>query len=200
MITQIGCGAIRFLCGATANWVGCAPEPKQRIYFANHSSHLDFLVIWSSLPSELRAVTRPVAGRDYWERGVGRPFLAEKVFRAILIERVKVTKSNNPLRTMLAALEQGDSLIIFPEGTRSADGSIHRFKDGLHHLRRRAKGVEFIPVYLNNLNRILPKGEFLPLPMLSSVSFGTPLPILADEPKADFLRRAQQAILDLEQP
>ncbi len=199
MITRVGCCCIRLLCGATANWIGCRPELKRRIYFANHGSHLDFLVVWSSLPTQIRAVTRPVAGRDYWEKGRLRPYLAKRVFRALLIERLHVTRQNNPLRAMLAALEQGDSLIVFPEGTRSLDGTIHPFKEGLHHLARRAKDTEFIPVYLNNLSRILPKGDFLPIPLLSSVSFGAPLEIIPGEPKPEFLKRARQAVIALDE-
>jgi 1-acyl-sn-glycerol-3-phosphate acyltransferase len=187
------------LCGATANWIGCAPEPKRRIYFANHASHLDFLVVWSALPTPIRAITRPVAGRDYWEKGHLRPFLAKRVFRALLIERRHVTRQNNPLRAMLNTLDEGHSLIIFPEGTRSLDGTIRPFKAGLHHLSRLVKDIEFIPVYLNNLSRILPKGDFLPIPLLSSVSFGSPLEIIPSEPRAEFLKRAREAVVALDQ-
>lgn len=200
MISNTGCTAIRLVCGATAHWVGCGPELRQRIYFANHGSHLDFLVVWASLPQALRQVTRPVAGRDYWQQGLLRPWLSERVFHALLIERQNITRHNNPLRVMLAALEQGDSLIVFPEGTRSVDGTIQPFKEGLHHLYRRAKEVEFIPVYLNNLGRILPKGEFMPLPLLSSVTFGAPLDLIPGEPKPDFLNRARAAVKSLINP
>src|SRR5437016_4277515 len=101
---------IRLLTGAQARWVGVAPVLEDgsiptRIYFANHSSHLDAPVIWSSLPDPLRKRTRPVAGRDYWEKNAIRRYFAKHVFRAVLIERSKVTPSTNPLPAMEAALE-----------------------------------------------------------------------------------------------
>ena len=199
MLSDLGCWLIRLLCGATANWVGCAPERKQRIYFANHTSNLDFLVLWCALPADVRAVTRPVAARDYWEKGRIRPFLTQRVFNALLIERRHVTRQSNPLPLLLAALEAGYSLIIFPEGGRSMDGTIKPFKSGIHHLTKRATGVEFIPAYLENLNRILPKGEVLPVPLLASVTFGAPLEIIEGELKVDFLQRARAAVEALAQ-
>ena len=112
------------------------------IYFANHSSHLDFLTIWAALPGNLRARTRPVAGRDYWERTARRRRIARDFFNAVLIERQHVTVASNPLAPMVAALEAGDSLIVFPEGTRSADGQVHEFKSGLYHLARSFPGAK----------------------------------------------------------
>lgn len=184
---------IRLVTGARALWIGCVPEQRQRIYFANHSSNLDALVIWASLPPAIRAVTRPVGADDYWSATAIRRWLARDVFNAILIERVKVTARNNPLVPMRAALDEGSSLIIFPEGTRNQDEELLPFKAGLWHLAK-GRELELVPVYLENLNRILPKGEVLPVPLLGAASFGEPLRFDPDEPRDAFLERARAAV------
>lgn len=192
---------IRLVTGAQARWDGVEPfapdgSHRRRIYFANHCSNLDAPVIWASLPRDLRARTRPVAARDYWERGPIRRFLAHKVFRAVLIERKKVTARCNPLEAMEAALDAGDSLILFPEGTRAddEDGGMHEFKPGLWHLARKHTDVELVPVHLENLNRILPKGDFLLIPLLAAVTFGKPVRPEEGEEKAAFLQRAKRCV------
>jgi len=187
---------IRLLTGARALWIGCGPEPRQRIYFANHSSNLDALVIWASLPPAVRATTRPVAAHDYWTANPIRRWLARDVFNAILIERVQVTARNNPLVPMLAALDEGSSLIIFPEGTRNQEPEMLPFKAGLWHLAK-GRELELVPVYLENLNRILPKGEVLPVPLLGAASFGAPVAFDPDEPREAFLERARAAVAEL---
>jgi 1-acyl-sn-glycerol-3-phosphate acyltransferase len=189
----------RFLTGANARWSGCAPELKQRIYFANHTSNLDALVLWASLPASVRKITRPVAARDYWSAGRLRLFLAEKVFNALLIERKNVTVRNNPLEPMLAALDSGDSLIIFPEGGRFPGPDPGPFKSGIYHLAKHHRSAELVPVYIDNLNRVMPKGEILPVPLLVSISFGCPLILEEGETKPDFLERARAAIIALRQ-
>jgi 1-acyl-sn-glycerol-3-phosphate acyltransferase len=198
----------RLISGASVEW-RCDPGVDvQRIYFANHSSHLDFIVIWSALPPRLRRRTRPVAGRDYWERGAIRRHLASRVFRAVLVERHGASlhpggadQAAVTARATVAriAREMGDrdSLIVFPEGTRSASGEIGPFRSGLYHLAHTRADAEVIPVHLENLNRILPRGEALPVPMLSRVIFGAPLPAIADEPKDAFLARARTALMSL---
>ena len=194
-------GLIRLITGAQARWAGVGPvEPDgtipQRIYFANHSSHLDAPVIWASLPSELRRRTRPVAAKDYWDRGAIRRRLASDVFRAVLIERNKVTAHSDPLGPLEEALDAGDSLILFPEGTRTDDegGEMSPFKPGLWHLARKHTDVQLVPVHLENLNRILPKGEFILVPLLAAVTFGAPIRPEEGEDKAAFLERARRCV------
>ena len=186
----------RALTGVRARWHGCAPVAEHRVYFANHTSNLDFVLLWASLPSELRRKTRPVAARDYWKGGV-REWLAARVFRAVLIERRTVTRENNPLKPMLDTLAGGASLIIFPEGTRNPDGEVNPFRPGLFHIARALPEIALVPVFIENLNRVLPKGEILPVPMLCSVSFGEPLHLTPGETKPDFLTRARDAMLAL---
>ena len=197
MIAALTVVFANLLTGSNVRWAGCAPEPRQRIYFANHTSHLDALVLWAALPSELRPKTRPVAARDYWSRGRLRHWLATRLFNAVLIERQNISQSNNPLDGLMAALERRDSLILFPEGTRNESGELGAFKSGLFHLGRRRPDVEMIPVHIDNMNRILPKGEFLPVPLLSCITFGEPLRVREGESKADFLQRAREAVLNL---
>lgn len=188
---------LRLLGGAQARWQGCEPIDRQRIYFANHTSHLDAAVLWATLPPDLRKKTRPVGALDYWAGNRLRFWVAEKVFHALLIERRKVTVRQNPLRDMLAALGAGDSLILFPEGTRSAGLEPRPFKSGLYHLAKRNPQAELVPVYLENLNRILPKGEILPVPLLGSVTIGVPIRLEPEESKEAFLERARRAVTRL---
>ena len=204
MIEAMLASACKVLTGATVEW-HCDPNADaQRIYFGNHSSHLDFIAIWSALPARLRRRTRPVAGRDYWERTVLRRYLATEVFRAVLIDRGAsspedaLIAARASVEGMARAMGDRDSLIVFPEGTRSHDGVIGSFKSGLYHLSRARPDVELIPVHLENLNRILPKGESLPVPMLSKVTFGAPLRVFPVEQKDAFLARSRAALLTLD--
>ncbi len=171
--------------------------PGAAVYFANHTSHLDFITIWAALPATRRARTRPVAGRDYWEKTPLRRRIAGGFFNAVLIERHHVTVATNPLEPMLAALDAGDSLIVFPEGTRSADGQVREFKSGLYHLARSRPQIPLVPVYLQDLSRILPRGDILPVPLIASLSVGAQLQLAGDESKLDFLQRARTAVLQL---
>jgi 1-acyl-sn-glycerol-3-phosphate acyltransferase len=188
----------KLISGTNARWVGCAPDVRQRIYFANHMSNLDALVMWASLPPVVRELTRPVAARDYWIKDPLRRYLANNILNAVLIERKRPTAHDNPLADMLAALGSRHSLIIFPEGGRQTGMEMAPFKGGLFHLAKDRPDVEFVPVLIENLNRILPKGEFLPVPLLGSVSFGTPIKLEAGEGKAAFLERAQVAVKTLQ--
>jgi len=188
---------VRLISGANVRWNGCVPETRQRIYFANHTSHLDAAVLWSALPPEVRAFTRPVAARDYWVAGKLRLYLATKVFNAVLVEREKISAHDNPIDHLLEALGQTHSLIMFPEGGRNLSDEIGVFKSGIYHLAKRRPDIELVPVLIDNLNRVLPKGEVLPVPLLSGISFGTPLHLLENESKQDFLQRARMSVIHL---
>ncbi len=198
---MIGADTVAFLgrlvTGVQAHWQGCAPDTRQRVYFANHTSNLDALVLWSVLPAAVRARTRPVAARDYWTADPVRRWLAERVFRAVLIQRRKPTAQDNPLRDMVAALGDRDSLILFPEGGRNPGPEPGPFKGGLHHLAMARPDVELVPCRVENMNRILPKGEFLPVPLLGSVTFGAPVRPGEGETRPEFLERARRAVTAL---
>ncbi|HWV09291.1 MAG TPA: lysophospholipid acyltransferase family protein [Pseudomonas sp.] len=185
----------RLLTGARALWLGSSPLPVQRIYYANHSSHGDFVLLWASLPPELRQRTRPVAGSDYWMKGGLRSFLIQRVFNGVLVDRQRSSPEHNPLQAMLDALEQGDSLIVFPEGTRNLEEGLLPFKSGLYHLAKARPDVEVIPVWIANLNRVMPKGRALPLPLLCTLNFGAPLGMGEEEGKEAYLERARDTLL-----
>jgi len=191
---------VRFLTGARRiqpSGVEMTPG-RPRIFFANHTSHLDALVIWSVLPPETRADTRPVAARTYWRASALRRYLAVKVFRAVLVDRApRVRGRAHPLQPLFDALDAGDSLILFPEGTRNSEEGVGEFKPGLFHLADRYPDVELVPVYLENLNRVMPKGECLPVPLICTVSLGAPLERREGEAKSDFLERARAAVQTL---
>jgi 1-acyl-sn-glycerol-3-phosphate acyltransferase len=174
--------------------------PPPFVLFANHSSHFDFATIWAALPPSCRDRVRPVAGRDYWEKNTFRRWIALRVFNAVLIERQKVTVANNPLEPMLATLDTGDSLMVFPEGTRSLSGELQPFKSGLYHMAHARPAVPLVPVLLDNLNRILPKGEILAVPLIASVVVGTPMHLLPGETKPAFLDRARRVLAALRSP
>lgn len=191
-------GIAKILSGSTVRWVGCEPDSCQRVYFANHTSHLDALVIWSSLPRHIRDLTRPVAASDYWEGGPVRRYIAS-IFNALLIDRKKIKVRNSPIDIMLQEMGDKHSLIVFPEGGRSTTGELQEFKSGLFYLAKRRPELELMPVYIDNLSRIMPKGEVMPVPLLSCISIGAPIWLEPGEGKTEFLERARQAILKLKQ-
>jgi 1-acyl-sn-glycerol-3-phosphate acyltransferase len=201
LIAAMTAAAARLISGVQVRWVDSEPDPRQAVYFANHSSHLDFVVLWSSLPAEVRGVTRPVAAQDYWNEGLRRA-LAVNVFRAVLVARHagKSEASANPslaIEHMLEAMGHDQSLILFPEGTRGTGEEVAAFKSGLYYLCQQRPGLRLIPAYLHNLNRILPKGEFLPVPFISKLTFGSAMALAAGEDKRAFLARAREAVCRL---
>jgi len=186
----------RLVTGAQARWAGCAPVPVQRIYFGNHNSHADFALIWSSLPDALRRVTRPVAGADYWESNRLRRYIIHRLLRGVVIERNRDGRTGDPVAQMATALRAGDSLILFPEGTRNTtDDILLPIKTGIYHLATACPDVELVPVWMENLGRLLPKGEIIPVPLLCSITFGAPLRIAQEEPRDAFLARIREALL-----
>jgi 1-acyl-sn-glycerol-3-phosphate acyltransferase len=196
----------RGVSGVRIRWAGCRPDGGQRIFFANHTSHLDFVVLWSALPREVRARTRPVAAQDYWEKGV-RAYLARRVFRAVLVHRggtahaggkaEEFADARTVIDRLAEALGEEESLIFFPEGSRGTGETIAPFRSGLYHLARRRPDVELVPVCIENLGRVLPKGEVLPVPLICLLTFGAPMRIEETEDKRSFLERARAAVTGL---
>lgn len=188
----------KFFSGASVRWIDCQPDTCQRVYFANHTSHLDALVLWSSLPREIRDLTRPVAARDYWERGAVRRYIA-RLFNAILIDRKRIKVHESPPDVMIREIGNKYSLIVFPEGARNVEDEMGQFKSGLYYLGKKRPDLELVPVYIDNLNRVLPRGEVLPVPLLSCITIGPPIWLEAGEPKSEFLKRAREAVLRLKE-
>jgi 1-acyl-sn-glycerol-3-phosphate acyltransferase len=186
----------RLITGAQGHWKGCPPKAEQRIYFANHQSHLDWVLIWAALPRDLRATTRPIAAKDYWTSSPFKQWLTSEVFHAVYVNRQR-TDDQDPLEPLVEALSNGDSLVIFPEGTRSNRPEPQAFKSGLYHLARQFPGVQLIPAWIDNVQRVMPKGEVVPVPILCTVTFGAPIVLEADEDKRAFLERARAAVVAL---
>ncbi len=188
----------RAVTAVRAHWSPDGPPQRQHVYFANHSSHGDFILIWTVLPPRARSRTRPVAGAEYWLKSRLTRFIGSHVFNAVLIERQQETRSEDPVARMAGTLDEGASLILFPEGTRNqTDDPLLPFKSGLYHLAKLRPDVELVPVWISNLNRVMPKGEFVPIPLICTVTFGEPLRLREDEQKQDFLDRARLALLSL---
>jgi 1-acyl-sn-glycerol-3-phosphate acyltransferase len=184
--------AARLLAGAQARWEGCGPASEQRIYVANHSSHLDFVLLSSALPGPLRRRTRPVAAAEYWTSGPLRRYLIQDVFRCVLLGRQRFQL--NPLEPVAGALREGDSLIFFPEGTRGPGEDLQPLKPGIFHLARWFPAVDIIPVWIDNSHRILPKGFAIPVPLLSSITFGSPLRWKEGQPQEEFLAEVRAGL------
>jgi len=228
-------GLVRLLTGAQARWHGCPPKAEQRIYFANHQSHADLVMIWAALPEELRSITRPIAARDYWTKSPFRQWITTAVFNAIYVERQAATPptapaaavvadsaqpggpdpaneappppspealraalpEGDPLAPLVRALESGDSIIIFPEGTRGHGDDPQPFKSGLFRLAQMFPQVVLVPAWINNVQRVIPKGEVVPVPILCSVTFGAPIQLEPGEERRPFLDRARRAVMAL---
>ena len=228
-------GLVRVLTGSQARWYGCPPKAEQRIYFANHQSHADLVMIWAALPEELRSITRPIAARDYWTKTPFRQWITTAVFNAIYVERQAATPptapaaavvadsaqpggpdpaneappppspealraalpEGDPLAPLVRALESGDSIILFPEGTRGHGDDPQRFKSGLFRLAQMFPQVVLVPAWINNVQRVIPKGEVVPVPILCSVTFGAPIELAPGEERRPFLDRARRAVMAL---
>ena len=228
-------GLVRVLTGSQARWYGCPPKAEQRIYFANHQSHADLVMIWAALPEELRSITRPIAARDYWTKTPFRQWITTAVFNAIYVERQAATPptapaaavvadsaqpggpdpaseappppspealraalpEGDPLAPLVRALESGDSIIIFPEGTRGHGDDPQPFKSGLFRLAQMFPHVVLVPAWINNVQRVIPKGEVVPVPILCSVTFGAPIALEPGEERRPFLDRARRAVMAL---
>ncbi len=202
LIAQLaGAGIVlfaRLLTAVRSNWRDGQPALAQRIYFANHTSHGDFVLLLAGLPSVARASVRPVAAADYWLQGPLRRFFIRHVFRGVLIDRRRDVERADPIEVMASALDDGASLIVFPEGTRNGtDQPLLAFRRGIHRLAIARPHIELVPAWITNLNRVLPKGELLPVPLLCTITFGAPLRLTPGEPETAFLQRARQALLTL---
>ena len=275
-------GIVRLLTGAQARWYGCPPKAEQRIYFANHQSHADLVMIWAALPEELRSITRPIAARDYWANTPVKRWITTEVFNAVYVERAATgaapvapppetppqapppaapiapaeriepsmepllpietaahapvaegpqeiqgqldlpapppppppvapppviepeapaaapePPAADPLAPLIDALRSGDSIIIFPEGTRGHTGEPQKFKSGLYALATMFPDVVLVPAWIDNVQRVMPKGEIVPVPILCSVTFGAPIRVEDGEERRPFLDRARAAVIAL---
>ena len=198
LMGRLLCGFARVVTDARSIWQGCAPDATQRIYFSNHSSHGDFVLLWASLPPAVRRNTRPVAGAEYWHASAPRRWMIHDVLNAVLVDRRVKDRGADPVSRMVAALDGGSSLIMFPEGTRNiGDQPLQAFKNGIFHLASARPLVECVPVWIDNAGRAMPKGALLPIPLLCTLTYGVPLRISDGEACDAFLERSRCALLAL---
>lgn len=154
----------RAITAVRADWQGIEPIPRQRVYYSNHTSNGDMPMIWSVLPPALRRDVRPVAAADYWLKNKLRAFVGPEVFNCVLIDR-RPEVDDKPMDKILAALDEGSSLIIFPEGNRNmTDADLLPFKAGLYNMGLARPDVDLVPTWVANLNTIMPKGEIIRCP------------------------------------
>ena len=173
------------------------PERDPFILVANHSSHLDTASLLSLFPvSRLRRL-RPCAAADYFERTPLVAFLSHTFFNILPIRRSGGEGEEHPIQKMREALERGESLLLFPEGTRGRGREMAPFKPGIACLAEQLPQVPIVPAYLVNMGRALPKGEFLPVPFFCEVRIGAPLRLSGTRAEMlDAVRAAVEALRD----
>jgi 1-acyl-sn-glycerol-3-phosphate acyltransferase len=148
------------------------PRSGPFIVVANHSSHLDTVSLLSLFPNSRLSEIRPVAAADYFERNAIVSAFTRTFFNILPIARKKLTPEKNPLRQMENAIRAGQSLIVFPEGTRGSGDEMGQFRTGVAHLLEKIPDLKVVPAYLVNMGRSLPKGEFIPVPFFCEVRLG----------------------------
>ncbi len=174
------------------------PSPARGVYYANHVSNGDMPMIWACLPAHIRRMTRPVAAADYWLKTPLRAFVGPEVFNCVLVDRNREGRTEDPMAAILEALEEGSSLIIFPEGNRNMGlEPLLPFRAGLYNIGRARPDIDLVPAWIANLNEIMPKGEVIPLPLICTVTFGAPVKVEEGENRGNFLARAAAALVAL---
>lgn len=148
--------------------------PDPFVLVANHSSHLDTLSLLSLFPLGRLRHLRPCAAADYFGRNRGVLWLSRTLFNILPIARENIRPEEHPIQRMRQTLESGESLLLFPEGTRGSGSEIGELKSGVAYLAEQIPGLTIVPAYLENMSRALPKGEYLPVPFFCEVRFGPP--------------------------
>jgi 1-acyl-sn-glycerol-3-phosphate acyltransferase len=151
------------------------PVDRQCVVIANHNSHLDALALMNLFPLRKLHTVRPVAAEDYFMSNAILAWFSTTVMNIIPIPRTQITKTNNPLIAMEEALGKGQTLIIFPEGSRGEPEVIGEFKTGIAHLIKKHPELPVVPVFLHGLGKSLPRGDFLLVPFFCDVVIGAPL-------------------------
>jgi len=171
------------------------PHSGPAIVVANHNSHLDTFVLMSLFPLRRLNRLRPVAAADYFLRTRPLAWFTLNIVNMIPLERGKASRAADPLKSCSEALERGEILLVFPEGTRGESEAMARFKGGVARLREQHPAAPVIPVYMQGLARVLPKGEFTLVPVVVDVFVGEPVAWTGNRPA--FTRTMEQAVIDL---
>lgn len=153
-------------------------ESDQFILVANHNSHLDTVALMSALTPLQVIQTKPVAAGDYFGKTGFKKWLTQFFVNALLIPRNRPKEGDtfpDPIQLMIGELDKGNSLILFPEGTRGEAGKMQKFKKGIGLVLAERPHIPFIPAHLSGMGKLLPKGETLPVPFDNYVRFGKPV-------------------------
>jgi 1-acyl-sn-glycerol-3-phosphate acyltransferase len=164
------------------------------IFAANHHSHVDTPLMLSVIPEPWRHHIVIGAAADYFFGNRVSAPLSALVIGAIPIERTKVGRKSAD--DAAALIDDGWSMLIFPEGGRSPDGWGQPFRGGAAYLSLRC-GVPVVPVHLEGTGRILRKGRSVPQPSSTTITFGAPLRPTEDEDSRKFAARIEAAVAAL---
>ncbi len=151
------------------------PKQGPAVIAANHNSHLDTVTLLSLWPLLRLSKIRPVAAADYFLTNPFMAWFSLNIIGIIPIDRHRVDRRNDPLADCYAALERGEILIVFPEGSRGIPERLARFKNGISRLGERYPQAPIVPVFMHGLGKSLPRGDFLIVPFFVDVFIGQPI-------------------------
>lgn len=171
------------------------PSAGPAIIVANHNSHLDTLVLINLFNLPYLHKIHPVAAADYFLRNKFLAWFSTKIIGIIPIARGKASREYDPLKGCCDALDAGNIIIIFPEGTRGEPEKIESFKKGVAYLVERRPHIPVIPVFMHGLGKVLPKGDFIPVPFFCDIFVGNPIYFGND--KKNFMEALNNRFTDL---
>ncbi len=175
---------LKLIVGVKFNKADFLLREKQFVIVANHNSHIDTMALMASLPSSIIHKVKPVAAADYFGKTKFRAAISNYFINTLLISR----KGGNAIQAMKEALENGYSLIIFPEGSRGEPDKEQRMKSGVAILLTLCRDVKYVPAYLVGMGKIMPKGDNLIVPFSSTLVYGKPALPKSNEPKEILLQ------------
>jgi 1-acyl-sn-glycerol-3-phosphate acyltransferase len=194
----IGRPLVLVVLGLNVRNAGGLPRQGPAIVVANHNSHIDTFVLISLFPLKLLRKLRPVAAADYFLSNRALAWFTLNIVNMIPIERPakgKIDRNADPLEACARALQAGEILLVFPEGTRGETEALARFKGGVARLKEQYPDVPVIPIYMHGLGRVMPKGEIALVPVVVDVFVGRPVPWSGNRP--DFTRAMEEAVIAL---